>query len=267
MGKTILVTGSTDGLGLRAARKLASLGHRVLLHGRNPAKLAGAVEALSEVVAEGRVEAYLADLSRFSEVSRLAEVVCSRHDRLDALINNAGVFGAPVVVTEGGLDLRFVVNAIAPYLLTRRLLGCMDGTGRVINVSSAAQRPVELGALAGHARLSDLDAYAQSKLAITAWSRVLADELGEGGPAVVAVNPGSMLGTKMVREAFGVAGRDVDIGAELLVRAALDQEFAAASGLYFDNDAGRFGGPHPDVLDPLKGEAIVRAIEAILQGI
>ena len=79
-----------------------------------------------------------------------------------------------------------------------------------------------------------------------------------------AVNPGSMLGTKMVTEGFGVAGGDIRIDAEILVRAALTDEFAAASGQYFDNDKGRFATPHPDALDPQKSLEIVRAIEAIL---
>ena len=85
-------------------------------------------------------------------------------------------------------------------------------------------------------------------------------------PVVVAVNPGSMLGSKMVRDAFGVAGADIGIGARILVRAALDDEFAAASGQYFDNDSGRFAAPHPDALDPRKTGEIVREIEAVLAG-
>jgi len=101
-------------------------------------------------------------------------------------------------------------------------------------------------------------------LALTAWSRTLALSLGDRGPVVVAINPGSMLGSKMVRQAFGVAGGDIRIGAEILCRAALSDEFATASGRYFDNDSGRFASPHPDAIDPQKSQEIVRAIEAIL---
>ena len=96
------------------------------------------------------------------------------------------------------------------------------------------------------------------------WSRSLALSLNGTGPAIIAVNPGSMLGAKMVKEGFDVAGRDIRIGAEILVRAALADEFAAASGLYFDNDKERFASPHPDALDPQKSLVIVRVIEAIL---
>ena len=92
----------------------------------------------------------------------------------------------------------------------------------------------------------------------------MALSLEDDGPAIIAVNPGSMLGTKMVKQAFGVAGGDIRIGAEILTRAALADEFAAASGQYFDNDSGRFASPHPNVLDPRKSEEIVRVIEAVL---
>ena len=88
--------------------------------------------------------------------------------------------------------------------------------------------------------------------------------LGEDGPAVIAVNPGSLLGTKMVKEAFGVVRDDVRVGAEILTRASLDDEFAEASGQYFDNDSGRFAPPHPDALDPQLSEDVVGRIETVL---
>jgi NAD(P)-dependent dehydrogenase (short-subunit alcohol dehydrogenase family) len=134
----------------------------------------------------------------------------------------------------------------------------------VINVSSAAQMPVDSDALVGRKTLDDMSAYAQSKLALTMWSRALALSLGPNGPIVVAVNPGSMLGSKMVKEAFGVAGGDIGQGAEILARAALADDFATASGAYFDNDSGQFASPHPDALDPRKSAQVVRLIEDVL---
>jgi hypothetical protein len=87
----------------------------------------------------------------------------------------------------------------------------------------------------------------------------------DDGPAIIAVNPGSMLGSKMVKDAFGVAGGDIGIGAETLCRAALSDEFATASGQYFDNDSGQFSSPHRDAMDPQKSSAIVAAIEMVLK--
>ncbi len=262
MQKTILVTGSTDGIGLATARMLVSRGHYVLLHGRNAAKLEETEKQLSALPDGGRVESYLADLSRMTDVEALAKAVAERHETLHVLINNAGVFRTPETTTRDGLDIRFAVNTIAPYLLTQRLMPLLGASGRVVNLSSAAQSPVEPQALSGQARLPDMEAYAQSKLAITMWSRELARK--DDAPIIIAVNPGSMLGSKMVREGFGVAGGDIRIGADILCRAALDDEFTDASGQYFDNDSGQFASPHPDALDPRKSQDIVRVIETVL---
>lgn len=145
------------------------------------------------------------------------------------------------------------------------LTGATDGIGsRVVNLSSAAQAPLDPGALSGVSPLDDGMVYAQSKLALTMWSRHLAEEFGDKGPAVIAVNPKSFLGSKMVKEAYGVAGSDLNIGADILCRAALSEEFADASGRYFDNDTGRFASPHPDAMDARKCEQIVKVIEAVL---
>jgi NAD(P)-dependent dehydrogenase (short-subunit alcohol dehydrogenase family) len=265
MSKTILITGSTDGIGLATAKMLVTQGHHVLLHGRSPGKLEKAQQSLSTLPGGGRVEGYLADLSHLSEVATLAQAVTEKDTKLDVLINNAGIFKTTETRSSDGLDVRFAVNTLAPYLLTKRLLPLIGASGRVINLSSAAQSPVDPEALAGRVKLSDdFGAYAQSKLALTMWSRSLAISLNGDGPAIIAVNPGSMLGTKMVKESFGVAGGDIEIGAAILVRAALADEFATASGLYFDNDKGQFASPHPDALDAQKSQEIVRAIEAIL---
>lgn len=155
MHKTILITGSTDGIGLETAKMLVSQGHHVLIHGRNPVKLADVESTLSALSGEGRVESYLADLSRLSDVEALAKSVAERHDQLDVLINNAGVFKTLEPITPEGLDVRFAVNTIVPYLLTQRLLPLLGSDGRVINLSSAAQSPVNPEALAGRVRLSD----------------------------------------------------------------------------------------------------------------
>jgi NAD(P)-dependent dehydrogenase (short-subunit alcohol dehydrogenase family) len=265
MQKTILITGATDGIGLETAKMLVSMGHNVLLHGRNRAKLENVVKELSSLAGGGRLESYVADLSRMAEVEELARAVADKNEKLDVLINNAGVFVVSESVTDEGLDVRFAVNTIAPYLLTRRLLPLMDPFGRVINLSSAAQAPVDPEALIGKHKLASAGtAYAQSKLALTMWSRDMGLSLGNSGPAIIAVNPKSLLGSKMVKQAYGTNGSDLRIGAEILCRAALSDEFATASGHYFDNDIGQFANPHPDARNPQKCKEIVGVIEAVL---
>ncbi|MDJ0832074.1 MAG: SDR family NAD(P)-dependent oxidoreductase [Gammaproteobacteria bacterium] len=264
MPKTILITGSTDGIGLATAKSLVADGHHVLLHGRNQNKLDQVADMLTGLPGAGKVESYLADLSDLQAVRTLAQSVINQHDKLDVLINNAGVLKVADAKTRDGLDVRFAVNTIAPYLLTQLLLPIIDSSGRIINLSSAAQAPVNLEAMVKFMLMDDMAAYSQSKLAITMWSFAMAEKLGDAGPTVVAINPGSLLATKMVKEGFGFAGHDVHIGSDLLVRAALNDEFASASGRYFDNDAGRFANPQQEALDPVKNAEIVRVIEAYL---
>ena len=265
MQKTILITGSTDGIGLETAKLLVAAGHKVLLHGRNPGKLSDVEKLLAALPGAGPVETFVADLSRMTEVETLATDISAAHEHIDVLINNAGIFKTDNAITASGLDVRFAVNTLAPYLLTRKLLPLMNASGRVINLSSAAQAPVDLKALEGQRQLAAMEAYAQSKLGLTMWSRHLARELKDQGPAIIAVNPGSLLASKMVKEGFGVAGNDLSIGADILVRAALSDEFATATGRYFDNDSGRFAPPHPDGTNDGKCAELVRVIESLIK--
>ena len=256
--KTILITGATDGIGLATARALAGQGHNLVLHGRSADKLAAAQEAV------GTNSGFLADLSELGQVIRLARDVHQQIGVLDVLINNAGVLGLSDPVTSQGLDARFVVNALAPMLLTRELKGSLGPEARVVNISSAAQAPVDLALLRGEVRAKDdMAAYAQSKLALTMWT-IEAAAQHPNGPLYVAVNPGSLLASKMVRDGFGIAGNDISIGVASLSAAALSEEFAGASGKYYDTDAGGFGPPHADALDPAKRSEVVQAMAALL---
>ncbi|MEO0393288.1 MAG: SDR family NAD(P)-dependent oxidoreductase [Pseudomonadota bacterium] len=258
MSKTILITGSTDGIGLLTAKKLAGDGHHILVHGRNVAKLETAAAEIP-----GHVETYSADLSDMGAVQALATEIRTKHYRLDVLINNAGVLKTPKSVLDNGLDIRFVVNTFAPYLLTELLLPILPTDGRVVNLSSAAQAPINIQAMQGEVSLSDMEAYSQSKLAITIWTQEWAKELPDG-PIMVAVNPGSLLASKMVKEGFGVAGNDLSIGADILIKAALGTEFADKSGAYFDNDSGDFASPHPAAMAPDHTAAVMDGIKSFI---
>lgn len=123
----------------------------------------------------------------------------AKNKHLNVLINNAGVFKVDNPVTNSGLDARFMVNTIAPYMLILGLIDVMDAQSRVINVSSAAQAPVNWSALRGEIQLSDGAAYAPSKLAITMWAMNLGSKYKNSGPKMVSVNPKSLMGSKMVK--------------------------------------------------------------------
>ena len=257
--KTILITGSTDGIGLRTAKKLALAGHKVLLHGRDQNKLKEVNSLLGQVS-----DSYLADFSKLDDVTKMVDRIFDRHDHLDVLINNAGVFKAPETLTQTGRDIRFEVNTIAPYLITQRFLPIIPNSGRVVNVSSAAQSPIDLVAMTNYCVMGDMEAYSQSKLGITIWSSELAKSMPDG-PVIISVNPGSLLATKMVREGFGVEGKDVNIGANILVKAALDYSFASATGKYFDNDTGRFSLPNLVGFDQMQIRAFMTALDVIIK--
>ena len=128
-----------------------------------------------------------------------------------------------------------------------------------MNLSSAAQAPVALHALTGDRAFSNIEAYAQSKLAITIWSHDMARALPDR-PLVQAVNPGSLLASKMVKDGFGIAGNDLSIGADILCRATLSEAFEGQSGAYYDNDAGHFGPSNPAALDPEHASHVMAAI-------
>ncbi|MCG8492930.1 MAG: SDR family NAD(P)-dependent oxidoreductase, partial [Sneathiellales bacterium] len=181
MTKTVLITGSTDGIGLLTAKNLAAKGHRVILHGRNPTKLQSAVKDLG-----GKVAFYATDLSSLKATAALGKNILEKRDHIDVLINNAGIYKTGNPVLENGQDVRFVVNTLAPHILTSMLLPILPKDGRIISLSSAAQATVDIAALKGDARLDDMGAYAQSKRALTLWSQEMARQ-HPSGPVFIAV--------------------------------------------------------------------------------
>lgn len=267
MKKTILITGSTDGIGEVTAGVLAELGHTILVHGRSQEKVDRVVSQLEKEYPESIIDGFVADLSEMDQVKSLGETIKASYKTIDVIINNAGVFVARERFTKNNLELRFAVNTIAPYLLTKLLLPVLSPEGRVINLSSAAQSSVNIPELTNTPNLSDNEAYAQSKLAITMWSTEMARQLTEAGSnqIVASINPKSFLGSKMVREAYGSAGHDLRIGADILMRGALSEEFVGRSGQYFDNDQGRFARPHPDATNMALNASLVETLDRFIE--
>lgn len=281
MTKTILITGSTDGIGKLTALKLAEAGHQVYLHGRNADKLASViaeVKAVATGAAVDNINGFVADFSDLTDVLKMAAEVNEKLPKLDVLINNAGIYTTASPTTKDGLDVRFVVNYLAPYELTNALLPLLKKSdkARIVNLSSAAQAPISYKAFAGQDRLADKDAYAQSKLALTMWSMDLADTVAADDINVIAVNPGSLLNTKMVDEAYGQHWSSADKGANILTELAISDEFADDTGKYFDNDIkdgvhgdarGAFGQPHADALNKEAIAELERQTQTVLQSI
>jgi NAD(P)-dependent dehydrogenase (short-subunit alcohol dehydrogenase family) len=237
----ILVTGSTDGLGKSTARDLAAAGATVLLHGRDPERGDAAVREIREETDNDRLHYYVADFSSLEEVRRLAHEVTADHDRLDVLVNNAGIGAGRRGETSrdlsrDGYELRFAVNYLAPFLLTRLLLPLVRRSepARIVNVASAGQSPISFDDVMLERGYDGMRAYAQSKLALVMFTFDLAGELEGTGLIANSLHPASLMDTKMVFETFGSASSSVREGTDATVRLAISPELRRVTGRYFD---------------------------------
>lgn len=265
MAKKILITGSTDGIGKLAAQRLINEGHHVYLHGRDAQKVNNTVAELGAGKQGQDIRGFVADLSDLKEVETLSKLINDELDGLDVLINNAGVFKSPNATNKDGIDLRMVVNYLAPYSLTQGLLPLLrkSAEARIINLSSAAQAEVDLEILRGNKEGIDQQTYAMSKLALTMWSFDLAQK--EKNIAVVAVNPGSLLNTRMVKEGYGTFWSPAEKGGDILHDLAVEYSREEIDGKYFDNDKGGFGPAHTDAYDAGKIAGLLKVTEEMVQ--
>jgi NAD(P)-dependent dehydrogenase (short-subunit alcohol dehydrogenase family) len=238
--QTILVTGATDGLGRALARELAARGATVLLHGRTKARLEDTRREIVEATGSDRLRTYLADLASLEQVRRLGREVAGDQERLDVLVNNAGIGGdGPRQQSADGLELRFAVNYLAPFLLTELLLPLLRRSvpARIVNVASVGQVPIDFDDVMLERGYDALRAYRQSKLAQIMFTFELAERLraaGESGVTVNALHPATLMDTKMALETFGYAMSTVEAGVEATLRLVVAPELEGVSGRYFD---------------------------------
>jgi len=268
MSKTIIITGSTDGIGKLTALKMAKEGHTIFVHGRNEVKVEAVISEIKSASNNRNIKGLVADFSDLDAVSKLAEHIKNEIPKIDVLINNAGIFKSQISQNNTGLDIRMVVNYLAPYQLTNAILPILKNSGapRIINLSSAAQAPISEAVLKGTEQQSENSTYAQSKLALTMWSFDLAEQ--EPNITVIAVNPGSLLNTKMANEAYGQHWSPAEKGVNILYDLALSEEYKNDSGKYFDNDKGdpkgHFSSAHIDAYDEEKIKELLLLTESVL---
>jgi NAD(P)-dependent dehydrogenase (short-subunit alcohol dehydrogenase family) len=252
--QVILVTGATDGLGRGIAQRLAEGGATVLVHGRDDERGAATIREITGATGNRRVEWHRADLASLTDVRALAKQVTADHDRLDALVNNAGI-GASLpgdgkrIESGDGHELRFQVNYLAPYLLTRLLLPMIERSApaRIVNVSSAGQAPIDFDDVMLERRYDGITAYCQSKLAQILFTIDLAGELGGTGVTVNALHPGTYMPTKMVQHAGITPVTPLDSGIDAVTRLVADPGLDEVTGRYFDGR--REARPHPQAHD------------------
>jgi NAD(P)-dependent dehydrogenase (short-subunit alcohol dehydrogenase family) len=253
--QTILVTGATDGLGRGLAGELAAAGATVLVHGRDQARGRQTVEKIMAETGNQGVHWLRADLSSLDEVRGLADQVIAEQTALHGLINNAGI-GTTLpgegrrMTSRDGYELRFAVNYLAGYLLTRRLLGLIERSApaRIVNVSSAAQTPIDFDDVMLERGYDGMRAYAQSKLAQVMFTIDLAEEYEPERLTANCLHPGTFMPTKMVRAAGVTPVTALDDGIAATLRLIADPSLDRVSGRYFSGV--REAEPNPQARDP-----------------
>ncbi len=237
-GKVMLVTGSTDGIGKETALELARRGATVILHGKDLGRCQRVLDEAVRATRNRSLGCFAADLASLSEVRKLAEDIIGQYERLDVLINNAGVFMPTRVLSRDGYEMTFAVNHLAPFLLTHLLLDLLkkSAPSRVITVASVAHQraKLDLDNLQGEKHFTGYGAYALSKLGNILFTYELAERLQGSGVTAFCLHPGS-IGTKLLREGCGgMSGGTVKQGADTPVYlASASGEVDAMSGKYF----------------------------------
>ncbi len=244
--RTIFITGATDGLGRALAERLAADGARLVLHGRDAARLAKVADRVAATRGGRRPATVLADLADLDQVRRLADQVRRETDRLDVFVSNAGIGsgepeGRDRRTSADGYELRFAVNYLAGFLLTLELLPLLRQTGsgvgtpaRIVNVASIGQAPLDFDDLMLERDYSGTRAYGQSKLAqimsgFELVGRVPADEV-----TVNSLHPATYMPTKMVLRELGYSVDALDTGVMSTRRLVSDPALSAVTGRFFD---------------------------------
>jgi NAD(P)-dependent dehydrogenase (short-subunit alcohol dehydrogenase family) len=232
--RVVFITGSTGGLGREVARRLAEDGAHIIVHGRD---LDRGSALVTEIQEEGRGSArfYAADFASFDEVRGLAAAIRRDYDRLDVLVNNAGIWlEGPRRLSQDGHELHFQVNYLSSFLLTRELLPLLEESApaRIVHVASLAQRAIDFDDVMLEKRYSDGGAYAQSKLAQIMFNLDLAEELEGTGVTTNALHPATMMDTDMVLERGARAWSSVDEGADAVLHLVNGTE--VGTGGYFN---------------------------------
>ncbi len=248
-GRTILVTGSTDGVGRWLALRLGGEGARVLVHGRDAARGA---EVVADIAAKGGKATFLqADLASLAEVRKLADAIRRETDGLEVLVNNAGLgtAGGRRETSADGYERVFAVNYLAGFLLTRLLLPVVEARApsRIVNVSSLGQQAIDFSDVMLTRGYSGVRAYCQSKLAQILFTIDLAEELKGRGVTVNALHPATYMDTTMVRLSGAAPISTVDEGGEAILRLVASPDVAETTGRFFNGQ--REGRPDAQAAD------------------
>lgn len=248
--RVVFITGATDGIGKQTAFDLAINGFQVIIHGRSIEKCETTLKEIYKQTNSNLLSYVYADLSSLKQVRNLAENVLNNFQRLDVLINNAGVYMKERKLTEDGYETTFAVNHLSHFLLTNLLLNLLKKSddGRIINVSSIAHQNANFdwNNLNSEKSFSPYGAYSLSKLANVLFSNELANQLKGTAVKSNSLHPG-VITTKLLRAGFNMTGASVKKGAETSVYLASSAEAAKFNGEYLIDC--KISKPHPITKD------------------
>ncbi len=247
-GRVVLITGGTSGIGKAAATALANMGAEVVITGRNKEKGEGVVEEIRRESGNDEVSFLSADLAVQAEVRRLAEEFEASHDRLDVLVNNAGLILSERTETPDGIETTLAVNHLAPFLLTNLLLDLLkrSAPSRIITVASDAERfgKMDLDDLQSEKRYGAFRVYGKSKLANVMFTYELAERLEGTGVTANCLHPGSVntgFGgndrgfTTLLFRAFKPFMRSPEQGADTIIYLAASPDVEGMNGRYLSD--------------------------------
>jgi NAD(P)-dependent dehydrogenase (short-subunit alcohol dehydrogenase family) len=261
-GKIVLITGGTSGIGKAAATALAAMGAEVVVTGRNGKRGEAAAAEIRRESASEKVSLMLADLAVQTEVRKLAGAFKEWHDRLDVLVNNAGLIQSRRTETPDGIELTLAVNHLAPFLLTNLLLERLkeSAPSRIVTVSSEARRgaQIDFEDLQSRRRYRAFSVYGMTKLANILFTYELAERLRGTGVVANCLHPGGVntnfgndnrsLGILLFRM-FKPFMRTPEHGADTIVYLASAPEADEMSGKYLtDRKEASPAQPHDEAL-------------------
>ncbi len=235
--RTILITGATDGIGRTTAINLAQMGHSIIVHGRNKNRCEEVINEISGRTNNNNCSFVVGDLSSFDEIYNLSDSIHSKYEKIDTLLNNAGIYMNNRQVSSDGFEVTFAVNHLSVFLLTHLLFDLIKNSddGRIVTVSSLAnvRGKIDLNDLNGEKVYESYKAYAQSKLANILFAFELSEKIKNYNITSNALHPG-VITTKLLKTGFNISGSSTEDGAKTSIHLSVSNKIKNVTGKYFD---------------------------------